>query len=228
MRDLESIAILALIVVAVAYFWKKLLWKNRQDALHKLNLNDAPAPPAPDTVKDSSSDKQEEPKEAKGARQEKENKGEPPTETAKERTAWEMCLEFLHKHNCDVEFSEDDEKLCWTNFQGTLFCLVARNDHILEVYYPQFHDVPLNQYDEISRIRKAINRVNMHDFFTLYYNIDENQQSLSVSVKRACFLVPEMKDSNGYLYSTLTACFEVARKFMYTLDTIRREELEQK
>ncbi|HBE55883.1 MAG TPA: hypothetical protein DDW22_07930 [Prevotellaceae bacterium] len=140
----------------------------------------------------------------------------------------EMCLEFLHEYNCDVKFSESNENLCLVVFQGGNFYMNAWNDRVIQVDYSEFLSVPLDQYDEISRIRKAINYVNMYDFFTLYYTIDEERQYLSVSAKKATVLPPEMKDTSKYLFSILTGCFEAARRFVDTLDAIRQEEKKEK
>lgn len=210
------------------YFWKKLLRENRADAQDRMNPPIMPVSPAPAMMEGDTQGKEEEPKGQENADQDMKSAGKASTEASKERTAIEMCLEFLHKYNCDVEFSKNNENLCLVNFQGGYFYLNAWNDRVLEVTHPNFHIVPLDHYDEISRIRKAINRVNMHDFFTLYYVIDEEQQSFTVNAKRACFLPPEMKASDSYLYSMLTGCFDVARRFEATLDDIRREEQEQK
>lgn len=228
MRDFESIVILALIVAALTYFWKKLLRKNRQDASHGLSLKDLVTSSMPDTAKDRAPGKQEEPKEAKGADQKKENEEESPAETAKERTAMEMCLEFLRKYNCKLWQSVDrDDNYC-TEFQGATFILNTWNVSIVEIIYPNFHTIPLDNYEDISRIRKVINQLNIYSYMTLFYAIDKEEKKFIVSMKRDCFLFPDTEDADEVLYSVFSACFGVARHFLEELDEVRREEEQEK
>ncbi len=228
MNDFASTIVIGLIGMGFFHVWKKLLKKNRQDIQDRLSTQHSPEAHTLAMTEGDTQGQKERHKGQESIRQDGKSQDEPQEEAVKERTAMEMCLEFLHEYNCDVKFSESDENLCLVRFQGGDFYINVWNDRVIQVDYPEFHSTPLDDYDEISRIRKAINRVNIHDFFTLYYFIDEERQFLSVSAKKACFLPPEMKNTNNYLYSILTGCFEVARRFEGTLDVIRQEEQKEK
>ena len=228
MNDLASTFVIGLIGMGVFHVWKKLLKENRQNAQDRLSPQPLPVTHTPFMMDGDTQGLEKRHKEQESTRQDGKSQDKPQEEASKERTAMEMCLEFLHEYNCDVKFSESNENLCLVVFQGGNFYMNAWNDRVIQVDYSEFLSVPLDQYDEISRIRKAINYVNMYDFFTLYYTIDEERQYLSVSSTQATVLPPAMKDTSKYLFSILTGCFEAARRFVDTLDAIRQEEKKEK
>ena len=228
MNDWASSVVVILMGTAFALYLKKLLHENRRDAQRRLSPQPSPATPTPAMMEGGAQGGEKTPEDHGMADKEKECVEGTQQENAEERTAMTACLEFLHEYNCDVNFSQTDDTMCLVRFQGGTFYINVWNDHVAEVTFPNFHSVPLDDYDEISRVRKAINRVNAHDFFTLFYYIDEEQKQLSVYAKRACFLPSDMKHTSQYLFSVLSGCFEVARRFEDTLEAIKQEELEGK
>lgn len=93
-------------------------------------------------------------------------------ETAPKKTAMDLCLEFLHKYNCDVSFDEEDDSIIDFNFQGGFFRIEVWNDNVVNILYPDIYRVTLDDYDEISRVRKAINEFNSYQFGTMFYTIN--------------------------------------------------------
>ena len=150
-------------------------------------------------------------------------------ETAPKKTAMDLCLEFLHKYNCDVSFDEEDDSIIDFNFQGGFFRIEVWNDNVVNILYPDIYRVTLDDYDEISRVRKAINEFNSYQFGTMFYTINKETNSLRVHSRHICnFPGIGVEQSNIMLYSTLSAFFESRFRFFHFLNRATEEEKKQK
>lgn len=141
----------------------------------------------------------------------------------------DLCLEFLHKYNCDVSFDEEDDSIIDFNFQGGFFRIEVWNDNVVNILYPDIYRVTLDDYDEISRVRKAINEFNSYQFGTMFYTINKETNSLRVHSRHICnFPGIGVEQSNIMLYSTLSAFFESRFRFFHFLNRVTEEEKKQK
>ena len=150
-------------------------------------------------------------------------------ETAQNKTAMDLCLEFLHKYNCDVCFDEEDDSIIDFSFQGGYFRIDVWNNNVVNILFPDIYRVTLDDYDEISRARKAINEINAYQFGTMFYTIDKATNSLRVHSRHVCsFFGIEVEQSNTLLHSTLSAFFESRLRFFHFLNQVTEEEKKQK
>ena len=135
----------------------------------------------------------------------------------------------LHKYNCDVSFDEEDDSIIDFNFQGGFFRIEVWNDNVVNILYPDIYRVTLDDYDEISRVRKAINEFNSYQFGTMFYTINKETNSLRVHSRHICnFPGIGVEQSNIMLYSTLSAFFESRFRFFHFLNRVTEEEKKQK
>lgn len=94
---------------------------------------------------------------------------------------------------------------------------------------PDIYRVTLDDYDEISRVRKAINEFNSYQFGTMFYTINKETNSLRVHSRHICnFPGIGVEQSNIMLYSTLSAFFESRFRFFHFLNRVTEEEKKQK
>ena len=84
--------------------------------------------------------------------------------------------------------------------------------------------VDLEDLDEVSRVRKAINIININSSLTMVYSIDQEHQRFVVHTKRQCLMIPEIPNIENYLASMLTGFFEVQRAFKEEMDKLKLEE----
>lgn len=140
----------------------------------------------------------------------------------------DLCLEVLRKLNCDVQFEEGNDYTMFFTYQGESFRIDTWEESLMiGIWDVWWGTVDLNDLDEVCRIRKAINTVNINSFLTMVYSIDQEGQRFAVHTRRQCLLIPQIPGIENYLAAMLAGFFEVQRSFREELDRLRREDEER-
>lgn len=137
----------------------------------------------------------------------------------------DLCVEILRKLNCEVQFDEENEYTMFFTYQGENFRIDTWKDCLMiGIWDTWWGTVDLDDLDDVSRIRKAINTVNINSFLTMVYSIDQEGQHFAVHTKRQCLLVSQIPNIENYLAAMLAGFFDVQRSFKEELDKLRRED----
>ena len=137
----------------------------------------------------------------------------------------DLCVEILRELNCEVQFDEENEYTMYFTYQGENFRIDTWKDCLMVgIWDTWWGTVDLDDLDDVSRIRKAINTVNINSCLTLVYSIDQEHQQFAVHTKRQCLLIPQIPNAERYMAAMLAGFFDVQRNFKEELDKIRRED----
>ena len=137
----------------------------------------------------------------------------------------DLCVEVLRKLNCDVQFDEENEYNMYFTYQGENFSVDTwENGLMITIWDTWWGTVDLDDLDDVSRVRKAINTINVRQNLTLMYSIDEKSQKFAVHTKRQCLLIPQIPQIENYMAAMLTGFFDVQRSFKEEYDRLRLEE----
>lgn len=137
----------------------------------------------------------------------------------------DLCAEVLRKLNCDVQFDDENEYNMYFTYQGENFSVETWEDGLMiTIWDTWWGTVDLDDLDEVSRVRKAINTINVRQNLTLMYSIDEKSQKFAVHTKRQCLLIPQIPQIENYMVAMLTGFFDVQRSFKEEYDRLRLEE----
>ena len=137
----------------------------------------------------------------------------------------DLCAEVLRKLNCDVQFDEENEYNMYFTYQGENFSVDTwENGLMITIWDTWWGTVDLDDLDDVSRVRKAINTINVRQNLTLMYSIDEKSQKFAVHTKRQCLLIPQIPQIEDYMAAMLTGFFDVQRSFKEEYDRLRLEE----
>lgn len=137
----------------------------------------------------------------------------------------DLCAEVLRKLNCDVRFDEENEYNMYFTYQGENFSVDTwENGLMITIWDTWWGTVDLDNLDDVSRVRKAINNINVRQNLTLMYSIDEKGQKFAVHTKRQCLLIPQIPQIENYMAAMLTGFFDVQRSFKEEYDRLRLEE----
>lgn len=137
----------------------------------------------------------------------------------------DLCAEVLRKLNCDVQFDEENEYNMYFTYQGENFSVDTwENGLMITIWDTWWGTVDLDDLDDVSRVRKAINNINVRQNLTLVYSIDEKGQKFAVHTKRQCLLIPQIPQIENYMSAMLTGFFDVQRSFKEEYDRLRLEE----
>lgn len=137
----------------------------------------------------------------------------------------DLCVEILRKLNCEIQFDEENEYTMYFTYQGEHFHIDTWKDCLMiGIWDTWWGTVDLDDLNDVSRIRKAINVVNINSFLTMVYSIDQEHQQFVVHTKRQCLLVSQIPNIENYLAAMLAGFFDVQRSFKDELDKLRRED----
>ena len=137
----------------------------------------------------------------------------------------DLCAEVLRKLNCDVQFDEENEYNMHFSYQGENFSVETWEDGLMITIWDTWWGiVDLDNLDDVSRVRKAINTINVRQGFTLMYSIDEKSKKFAVHTKRQCLLIPQIPQIENYMVAMLTGFFDAQRSFKEEYDSLRLEE----
>lgn len=137
----------------------------------------------------------------------------------------DLCVEVLRKLNCDVQFDDENEYNMYFTYQGENFSVDTwENGLMITIWDTWWGTVDLDDLDDVSRVRKAINNINVRQNLTLMYSIDEKSQKFAVHTKRQCLLIPQIPQIENYMVAMLTGFFDVQRSFKEEYDRLRLEE----
>ena len=137
----------------------------------------------------------------------------------------DLCAEVLRKLNCDVQFDDENEYNMYFTYQGENFSVDTwENGLMITIWDTWWGTVDLDDLDDVSRVRKAINNINVRQNLTLMYSIDEKGQKFAVHTKRQCLLIPQIPQIENYMAAMLTGFFDVQRSFKEEYDRLRLEE----
>lgn len=146
---------------------------------------------------------------------------------SEERTVMDMWIKFLHDHNCDVHFDPNSDKTLWFSYQSGTFSLFISTRYLFNLVYPHIYVVSADDYEAISRVRRAINTLNMDSQSTMFYTFDAENKNMSVHMHHAGIIVPETRDFNGIMESMLYECFSVRWNFEQELRRLAASDAEE-
>lgn len=137
----------------------------------------------------------------------------------------QFCLDILKRLNCEVHIDETAPDHLRFMFQGEPFHIEVTKGYLMIcIWNTWWSTFDINDLDEVARVRKAINIMNTNGNLTLLYSIEEEGQKLAVHTKRTCLLIPEIPNSDQYLFAMLSGFFDIQRHFKEVLDNLAKEE----
>ena len=121
----------------------------------------------------------------------------------------DLCIELLKQLNCEVTTSKENENRLYFEYQGEHFIIDATNESFfIDIWDPRWYIVPLDDLEQMSNVRKAINTINSWCGTTIFYTIEEGQKFVLHS-KRQCILTKEIPHVKEYLMALLNDFFTV-------------------
>ena len=137
----------------------------------------------------------------------------------------DLCCTVLESLNCELTYDEEDDDRMTFEYQGETFCLTATNDCLIATIYDfSWGSVDVNDIDEMSNLRKAINTVNlMYNGTTVAYTMDTTNNRMVVHTKRSILMTPEIPNLKGYMQAMLMGFFETQRRLSNELDQLRQK-----
>ena len=136
----------------------------------------------------------------------------------------DLCIELLKQLNCEVFVSEEEENRLDFKYQGEHFIIDATNESFfINIWDPGWYVVPLDDLEQMSNVRKAINTINTHGGVTIFYSIEEEGQKFVLHSKRQCILTKDIPQVKEYLKALLGDFFTAQNKLREEIVPLRTE-----
>ena len=149
--------------------------------------------------------------------QQKEKQEEPPHTK-------DLCIELLKQLNCEVFVSEEEENRLDFKYQGEHFIIDATNESFfINIWDPGWYVVPLDDLEQMSNVRKAVNTINNYSGTTIVYYIEEEGQKFILHSKRQCILPKDLPHVKEYLRALLDDFFAVQKWLSKEIATQNKE-----
>ena len=136
----------------------------------------------------------------------------------------DLCIELLKQLNCEVFVSEENENRLYFEYQGEHFIIDATNESFfINIWDPGWYVVPLDDLEQMSNVRKAVNTINNYSGTTIVYYIEEEGQKFILHSKRQCILPKDLPHVKEYLRALLDDFFAVQKWLSKEIATQNKE-----
>ena len=136
----------------------------------------------------------------------------------------DLCIELLKQLNCEVFVSEEEENRLDFKYQGEHFIIDATNESFFNnIWDPGWYVVPLDDLEQMSNVRKAVNTINNYSGTTIVYYIEEEGQKFILHSKRQCILPKDLPHVKEYLRALLDDFFAVQKWLSKEIATQNKE-----
>ena len=136
----------------------------------------------------------------------------------------DLCIKLLKQLNCEVFVSEEEENRLDFKYQGEIFVIFATNESFfIDIWDPKWYIVPLDDLEQMSNVRKAINTINSYSGTTIIYCIEEEEQKFVLHSKCHCILPKELSCVKEYLRVLLDDFFAVQKWLSKEIVTQNKE-----
>ena len=136
----------------------------------------------------------------------------------------DLSIELLKQLNCEVFVSEEEENRLDFKYQGEHFIIDATNESFfINIWDPGWYVVPLDDLEQMSNVRKAVNTINNYSGTTIVYYIEEEGQKFILHSKRQCILPKDLPHVKEYLRALLDDFFAVQKWLSKEIETQNKE-----
>lgn len=136
----------------------------------------------------------------------------------------DLCIELLKQLNCEVFVSEEEENRLDFKYQGEHFIIDATNESFfINIWDPGWYVVPLDDLEQMSNVRKAVNTINNYSGTTIVYYIEEEGQKFILHSKRQCILPKDLPHVKEYLRALLDDFFAIQKWLSKEIATQNKE-----
>ena len=137
----------------------------------------------------------------------------------------DLIIAILKNLNCKIEFDDEDPERIYFTYQGETFCTNADNECLMVTIYDfSWGSVDIDDIDEVSNLRKAINTTNLYSGLCAMYTMDIEHHRMIVHTKRQILLTPEIPNIENYLMAMLSGFFDTQRTLSKELDKLRESK----
>ena len=138
-----------------------------------------------------------------------------------------LFMSTLKKIGCSYKIDKDDDQIGFM-YQGEYFFAEASDDDPFVLVRDHGWTVTyMADVDEVSRVRRSVNEVNLRSFVSLSYAVDDECKELYTVSWNSFIFIPEIRELTTYLRIQLNRFIRAHRAFDTSMDKLLQAEREQ-
>ena len=136
-----------------------------------------------------------------------------------------LVMDTLMKMGGTIKGLDEKTGRIQYEYQGHIFLIDSSDDCLfITVWDPYWHEIPLEDIDQLATMRKVMNLANQHEVCTLFYTIDEEDGMARIHSKKNLIFVSKFIALDTYLQTIFSDFFQVERRFLTELERITKME----
>ena len=126
---------------------------------------------------------------------------------------------------CHINLVKEETDRVYVSYQGEHFTVIGSDDSpYINIYDVTWYSAPLDDIDNLSQIRQAVNMCNQRNRATVLYTIEKDENCINVHTRQCAIFgtyIPHLED---YLRVCLEDSFRQHHNFYECMEEIRRKE----
>lgn len=136
-----------------------------------------------------------------------------------------LLEQTLKNIGCHINMCEDDEDRFFITYQGEHFTIVySESSQFINIYDVAWYSAELDDIDNLSIVRQAVNACNQENHSMVLYTIDKENNCVNVHTRQCIVFgsyIPEVED---YLRSRFEDSFRQHHNFYKNMEKIRQKQ----
>ena len=134
-----------------------------------------------------------------------------------------LVIDTLQEIGSTIRGIDEETGRIHYEYQGHSFLLDSADDCLfINVWDPCWYDIPLDDIDQLSLMRRVINQANQNESCSLFYTGDTEDGVARIHSKKNVVFVSSLFGLDKYLQSVFVDFFHVERRFITELEKARK------
>ena len=136
-----------------------------------------------------------------------------------------MLERVLKNVGCHINMCGEKEGEFNITYQGEHFSIAySENSRLINIYDVAWYAEDLNDIDNLSLVRQAVNMCNQYNSATVLYTIDKENNRVNVHTRQSVAFGSFIPDIEAYLRSRLEDSFQQHHNFYRCMEVSRKEQ----
>jgi len=130
---------------------------------------------------------------------------------------------------CHINLAQEDTDRVHVSYQGEHFTVICSDDSpYINIYDVSWYSAPLDDIDNLSHIRQAVNMCNHRNRATVLYTIENDENCINVHTRQCTIFGTYIPHIEEYLRACFEDSFRQHHNFYDCMEEIRRKEFARK
>ena len=140
-------------------------------------------------------------------------------------TTQQMLERVIKNVGCHINMCKENDGEFHITYQGEHFTIAySEGNHFIVIYDIAWYSAELDDIDNLSIVRQAVNLCNQQNSSTVLYTIDKENNCINVHTRQNVVFGSYIPDLDEYFRSRLEDSFRQHHNFFRCLETSRKEQ----